>query len=193
MCSSDLGHKFGLVYPGVGWVIWRDKAELPEELIFHCAYLGGDLPNFALNFSRPGNQVVAQYYNFIRLGREGYTRIQQASQDVARYLSGEIAKLGPFELVSDGSDIPVFCWKLKEPTNFSLYDMAEALRHRGWLVPAYPMPANRQDLVVQRIVVREGLSRDMADLLLDDMRRALADFAKQPKRSATEEGSHFHH
>lgn len=187
------GHKFGLVYPGVGWVIWRDKAELPEELIFHCAYLGGDLPNFALNFSRPGNQVVAQYYNFIRLGHEGYTRIQQASQDVALYLSGEIAKLGPFDLVSDGSDIPVFCWKLKAPTNFSLYDMAESLRHRGWLVPAYPMPANRQDLVVQRIVVREGLSRDMADLLLDDMRRALAEFAKQPGHTATDNGSHFHH
>jgi glutamate decarboxylase len=187
------GHKFGLVYPGVGWVIWRDKAELPEELIFHCAYLGGDLPNFALNFSRPGNQVVAQYYNFIRLGREGYTRIQQASQDVALYLSAEIAKLGPFELVSDGSDIPVFCWKLKAPTNFSLYDMAESLRHRGWLVPAYPMPANRKDLVVQRIVVREGLSRDMAELLLDDMRRALAGFARQPDRHPTDDGSHFHH
>lgn len=187
------GHKFGLVYPGVGWIIWRDKVELPEELIFHCAYLGGDLPNFALNFSRPGNQVVAQYYNFIRLGREGYTRIQQASQDVALYLSSEIAKLGPFELVSDGSDIPVFCWKLKQETNFSLYDMAESLRHRGWLVPAYPMPANRQDLVVQRIVVREGLSRDMADLLLDDMRRALDAFAKQPNRNPVDEGSHFHH
>lgn len=187
------GHKFGLVYPGVGWIIWRDKAELPEELVFHCAYLGGDLPNFALNFSRPGNQVVAQYYNFIRLGREGYTRIQKACHDVALYLSGEIAKLGPFELVSDGSDIPVFCWRLKEEANFSLYDMAEALRHRGWLVPAYPMPANRQDLVVQRVVVKEGFSRDMADLLLADMHRALDLFARQPAHAPTVEGSHFHH
>ena len=190
---NSSGHKFGLVYPGVGWIIWRDKAELPEELIFHCAYLGGDLPNFALNFSRPGNQVVAQYYNFIRLGYEGYRRIQQACQDVALYLSGEIAKLGPFALISDGSDIPVFCWRLKEGINFTLYDMAEALRHRGWLVPAYPMPANRQDLIVQRVVVKEGFSRDMANLLLDDMRRALQQFATQPNKTATAKGSHFHH
>ncbi|WP_295541283.1 glutamate decarboxylase [uncultured Thiohalocapsa sp.] len=187
------GHKFGLVYPGVGWIIWRDKAELPEELVFHCAYLGGDLPNFALNFSRPGNQVVAQYYNFLRLGREGYTRVQAASRDVARYLSGQIAELGPFELISDGSDIPVFCWRLAEESNFSLYDTAEFLRHRGWLVPAYPMPANRQDQVVQRVVVREGFSHDMADLLLDDLRRTLDHFASKPGHQPTREGGHFHH
>jgi len=162
-------------------------------LIFHCAYLGGDLPNFALNFSRPGNQVVAQYYNFIRLGQEGCRRIQQACQDVALYLSGKIAELGPFALVSDGSDIPVFCWRLKEETNFTLYDMAEALRHRGWLVSAYPMPPNRQDQIVQRVVVKEGFSRDMANLLLDDIRRALQQFAIQAKRTPNTEGSHFHH
>ena len=187
------GHKFGLGYPGVGWIIWRDKDELPEDLIFHCAYLGGDLPNFALNFSRPGNQIIAQYYNYIRLGKEGYTRIQQSCQDVALYLSGKIATLGPFELISDGSDIPVFCWQLKEKTNFTLYDMAESLRHRGWLVPAYPMPPNREDLVVQRVVVKEGFSRDMADVLLTDMRRALTEFAEQSDRKPKEFGSHFHH
>ncbi|MFN7214746.1 glutamate decarboxylase, partial [Microcystis sp.] len=108
------GHKYGLVYPGVGWIIWRDRQELPEELIFHCNYLGGDLPNFALNFSRPGNQVVAQYYNFLRLGKEGYRQIHQACRDTALYLSGEIPKMGPFELITDGSTIPVFAWKLKE-------------------------------------------------------------------------------
>ncbi|MFM7878391.1 MAG: glutamate decarboxylase [Microcystis panniformis] len=107
------GHKYGLVYPGVGWIIWRDRQELPEELIFHCNYLGGDLPNFALNFSRPGNQVVAQYYNFLLLGKEGYRQIHQACRDTALYLSGEIAKMGPFELITDGSTIPVFAWKLK--------------------------------------------------------------------------------
>jgi len=119
------GHKYGLVYPGVGWIIWRDRQELPEELIFHCNYLGGDLPNFALNFSRPGNQVVAQYYNFLRLGKEGYRQIHQACRDTALYLSGEIAKMGPFELITDGSTIPVFAWKLKETisdqTNYSLF------------------------------------------------------------------------
>ncbi|MFM6059357.1 MAG: glutamate decarboxylase, partial [Microcystis aeruginosa] len=131
------GHKYGLVYPGVGWIIWRDRQELPEELIFHCNYLGGDLPNFALNFSRPGNQVVAQYYNFLRLGKEGYRQIHQACRDTALYLSGEIAKIGPFELITDGSTIPVFAWKLKETisdqTNYSLFDLADKLRERGWL------------------------------------------------------------
>lgn len=190
------GHKYGLVYPGVGWIVWRDSAELPEELVFHCSYLGGDLPNFALNFSRPGNQVVWQYYNFLRLGKEGYRRIQQASQDVALYLSEKIAQLGPFELITNGSDIPVFCWKMKQTkqkANFSLYDMAEKLRHRGWLVPAYPMPANREDLTVQRIVVKEGFSRDMADMLLEDMHRAIKSFKDQPGRTPTKTGQHFHH
>jgi glutamate decarboxylase len=187
------GHKYGLVYPGVGWVVWRDKEELPKDLIFYVNYLGGEMPTFALNFSRPGNQIVAQYYNFLRLGKEGYKNVQQSCQDVALYLSGEIAKLGPFELVTDGSDIPVFAWKLKEETNFSLYDMAERLRDRGWLVPAYSMPANREDLVVQRIVVKEGFSHDMANLLLEDMRRHLKAFASQPDHKPKKTGRHFHH
>jgi len=191
------GHKYGLVYPGVGWILWRDKLHLPEDLVFHVSYLGGDMVDFSINFSRPGNQVVAQYYNFLRLGREGYRRIQQACQDVALYLSGEIAKLGPFELITNGSDIPVFCWKLKEEaaaaTRYTLFDMADKLRERGWLVPAYPMPPNRQDLVVQRIVVKEGFSRDMADMLLNDMRRSIEWFESQPDFVGKKEGSHFHH
>ena len=177
------GHKYGLVYPGVGWVVWRDREELPEDLIFYVNYLGGEMPTFAINFSRPGNQIVAQYYNFLRLGREGYRRIQQACRDVALYLSGEIAKLGPFELITDGSDIPVFCWSLKGEANFTPFDLSEKLRERGWLIPAYTMPKNREDLAVQRIVVREGFSRDMANLLLDDMRRALDHFASLPARA----------
>jgi glutamate decarboxylase len=187
------GHKYGLVYPGVGWVVWRDKKELPEDLIFYVNYLGGEIPTFALNFSRPGNQIVAQYYNLLRLGKKGYKLIQQSCQNVALYLSGEIAKLGPFELISDGSDIPVFCWKLKEVTNYSLYDMAEDLRDRGWLVPAYSMPKNREDLVVQRVVVKEGFSHDMANLLLHSIRRHLKDYASQPERKPKKTGKHFHH
>ncbi|PZV18925.1 MAG: glutamate decarboxylase [Pseudanabaena sp.] len=191
------GHKYGLVYPGVGWIIWRDRNELPEELIFHCNYLGGDLPNFALNFSRPGNQVVAQYYNFIRLGREGYRQIHQACRDTAMYLSGEIAQMGPFELITNGSDIPVFAWKLKDAvtakTNFSLFDLADKLRERGWLVPAYTMPKNREDLIVQRIVVKEGFSRDMADMLLKDMHVAIDFFKSQTNYQSKQSSSHFHH
>lgn len=187
------GHKYGLVYPGVGWAIWRDQEVLPEELIFKVNYLGGEMPTFTLNFSRPGNQIVAQYYNFLRLGREGYTRIQQVCHDTALYLSGEIAKMGPFELLSDGSDLPVFAWKLKEETNFTLFDMSDRLRYNGWLVPAYTMPKNCENLVVQRIVVKEGFSRDMADILLQDMHSALHYFASQPGYTKKERGSHFAH
>jgi glutamate decarboxylase len=179
------GHKYGFVYPGVGWAIWRDKSQLPKELIFHCNYLGGDLPNFALNFSRPGNQVIAQYYNFLRLGREGYTRILANCRAVALHLSKAIAGMEPFELISRGDTIPVFAWKFKddfgEDANYTLYDLAERLRINGWMVPAYTMPENREDLVVQRIVVREGFSRDLADALLTDIRHHLEWFGKHPE------------
>ena len=182
------GHKYGLVYPGVGWVVFRDQAALPDDLVFHVSYLGGDMIDFSINFSRPGNQVIAQYYNFLRLGLDGYARIQQASQDVALHLSGEIAKMGPFRLITKGDDLPVFCWTMDETyaksANFSLYDLADKLRERGWLVPAYPMPENRGDLVVQRIVVKEDFSRDLADRLLEDLRRAVAYFESQTGHTA---------
>lgn len=187
------GHKFGLVFPGVGWAIWRDKDELPEDLIFHCNYLGGDLPNFALNFSRPGNQVVAQYYNLIRLGFEGYRQIHKTSQDVAMYLAGKIAKLGPFELISDGSDIPVFAFTTNDKANFSVFDMSDKLRERGWLLPAYTFPPNREDLAVLRAVCKEGFTRDMADMLLRDMKTAIDYFAARPTHVPKQDGSSFNH
>ncbi|AYD88964.1 glutamate decarboxylase [Actinomyces lilanjuaniae] len=169
---STSGHKYGLVYPGIGWVVWREESALPEELIFEVSYLGGQMPTFALNFSRPGAQVLLQYYMFLRLGFDGYRRVQANSRDVARYLAGEIAQMGPFELWNDGSDIPVFAWRLRadHTDRWNLYDLSDRLRMKGWLVPAYPMPDNLADLTVQRIVVRNGLSRDLADALLEDMR-----------------------
>ena len=182
------GHKYGLVYPGVGWIIWRDQDALPEELIFKVNYLGGEMPTFALNFSRPGSQIVAQYYNFLRLGKEGYRRVQQNCQDVALYLSGEIAKLGPFELLTEGRDIPVFAFKLKEATNFTVFDLSERLRDRGWILPAYTFPQNLEDLEVLRVVVKDGFSHDMANMLLDDLRRHLKFFASQPGHKPTRAG-----
>jgi glutamate decarboxylase len=187
------GHKYGLVYPGVGWIIWRAKEDLPQDLIFSVNYLGGEMPTFAINFSRPGNQVVAQYYNFLRLGRDGYTRIHKACQGVALYLSGELAKMGPFQLLSDGSDIPVFAFALKEVTNFTVFDLSERLRDRGWLVPAYTFPANREDLAALRIVVKEGFSRDLANLLLNDIERHLRFFASQPGYKPKEGHTQFRH
>lgn len=162
------GHKYGLVYPGLGWVVWRTKELLPEELIFKVSYLGGEMPTFALNFSRPGAQVLLQFYLFLRLGRDGYRAVQQESQDVARYLADGIAANPAFELFSDGTDIPVFAWQLKagHTKNWTLHDLSDRLRIRGWLVPAYPMPDNLSDRTVQRIVVRNGLGMDLATSLL---------------------------
>ncbi|WP_187976624.1 glutamate decarboxylase [Mycetocola sp. JXN-3] len=172
---STSGHKYGLVYPGVGWVVWRNKEVCPESLVFHVSYLGGDMPTLALNFSRPGAQVLLQYYQFLRLGREGYREVQQNSIDVATYLSSEIEKLDPFTLVSRGDTIPVFAWKLNPgQRNWDLYDLADRLRMRGWLVPAYPMPDDLSALVVQRIVVRLGLSKDLAELLLAAIKEEVA-------------------
>jgi len=165
------GHKYGLVYPGVGWIIWRDQEHLPEDLIFNVNYLGGEMPTFALNFSRPGAQVAAQYYNFMRLGYSGYQQVQQTSQGIAQYLSGEIGKMGPFELLSDGSDLPVFAFKMRDDIDgFTVFDLSERLRTRGWQVPAYTFPENLTDMAVMRIVVRNGFSMDLASLLLDDFR-----------------------
>jgi len=177
------GHKYGLVYPGVGWVVWRDSAALPEDLVFRVNYLGGDMPTFALNFSRPGGHVAAQYYNFLRLGFEGYRKVQQACQDVARHLSAAIAAMGPFELLSDGSELPVFAFKLRDPAacGYTVFDLSERLRLRGWLVPAYTFPEEMQDTAVLRIVVRNGLSTDLADGLLDDLRVQVQVLASHPQ------------
>jgi glutamate decarboxylase len=180
------GHKFGLAPLGVGWVIWREASDLPEELVFNVNYLGGNMPTFALNFSRPGGQVIAQYYNFLRLGREGYAKIHNACYATAQYLSKQIAQLGPFEILFDGNSqggIPALCWKLKDgfdTRGYTLYDLADRLRSRGWQVPAYSMPANREDLVIQRILVRHGVSFDLASLLIEDIKRALEFFKLHP-------------
>jgi glutamate decarboxylase len=164
------GHKYGLVYPGVGWILWRDAAALPDDLVFKVNYLGGEMPTFALNFSRPGSNVVAQYYNFLRLGFEGYRKVQQACQDVAMHLASEIAAMGPFELLSDGSELPVLAFRLREPAGWTVFDLSERLRQRGWLVPAYTFPANMQDTAVIRLVIRNGFGADLADALLADLR-----------------------
>ncbi len=165
------GHKYGLVYPGVGWAIWRNEEALPRDLVFDVNYLGGHMPTFALNFSRPGSEVIAQYYMFTTLGREGYRRVMQGAHEVANYLADGIAKIGPYRLVSHGDDLPVFAFGLApEVENYTVFDVSDRLRQRGWLVPAYTFPKNRDDLSVLRIVVRAGMTREMADHLLDYLR-----------------------
>jgi glutamate decarboxylase len=182
---STSGHKFGLAPLGVGWVIWRDREELPDELIFHVNYLGGDMPVFQINFSRPAGQVIAQYYNFLRLGHEGYQRIHDASYEIGQYLASEIVKMGPFELLCDSdpaTGIPTVTWRIAEGENpgYTLFDLADRLRGRGWQVPAYTLTGTASDIAVQRILVRLGVSRDMASLLLDDFGTAISHFSKHP-------------
>ena len=187
------GHKYGLVYPGVGWALWRGKKYLPDSLVFHVNYLGGDMPTFTLNFSRPGNQIVGQYYNFLRLGREGYTRIMSTLRDVAMELSGKLAELGPFELLSDGSAIPVFAFRLKEASRYSVYDVSQRLRVHGWQVPAYTMPPAAENVAVLRVVLREGFSRDMADMFMRDLHTVVAELRANPPARPKQADVRFHH
>jgi glutamate decarboxylase len=166
------GHKYGLVYPGVGWAIWRDAAALPRDLVFDVNYLGGSMPTFALNFSRPGSEVLAQYFMFLALGRKGYGEVQRAANRIARHIADGIAEIGPYQLITDGSELPVLAFTLKpEVTKYTVFDVSARLREFGWLVPAYTFPENRQDLSVLRVVVRAGLTTDMADLFLANMRK----------------------
>ncbi|MEU2119724.1 glutamate decarboxylase [Streptomyces sp. NPDC016459] len=190
------GHKYGLVYPGVGWALWRSPAELPEELVFRVNYLGGDMPTFALNFSRPGAQVVAQYYTFLRLGRAGYRAVQQTSRHIARGLAERIEATGDFRLLTRGDQLPVFAFTTApDVTSFDVFDVSRRLRERGWLVPAYTFPAHREDLSVLRVVCRNGFSADLAGLLVDDVNRLLPELRRQSHPFTRDKGAatSFHH
>jgi glutamate decarboxylase len=197
---STSGHKFGLAPLGVGWVIWRDELELPDDLIFHVTYLGGDMPVFQINFSRPAGQIVAQYYNFVRLGKQGYRGIHDRCYATGKFLAREIVELGPFELLCDSDPekgIPSVAWRIREGEDpgYTLYDIADRLRVRGWQVPAYPLTGSVSDVSVQRILVRQGVSMDMASLLLDDIKLSIGHFDKHPISVAMtkEEAGGFSH
>ena len=167
------GHKYGLVYPGVGWAAWRSQEYLPEDLVFHVSYLGGDMPTFTLNFSRPGNQIIGQYYNFIRFGFEGYAAIMTGLQWGMQRLARQIGDLGPFEILSDGTDIPVITFALKSSDDYTVYDVSDRMRNFGWQIPAYPLPADEQETHILRIVGRVGISLDMTDSLADDLKTSI--------------------
>jgi glutamate decarboxylase len=179
------GHKFGLAPLGVGWVLWREPADLPDDLVFHVSYLGGDMPTFQINFSRPAGQVIAQYYDFVRLGREGYAAIHGQAHAVARHVAADLATMGCFDILHDGDPargIPAVVWTLAAGAapGFTLYDLADRLRMRGWQVPAYPFTGELAETAFQRILVRRDLNREMADLLLADIRAAVDHFSTHP-------------
>lgn len=167
------GHKYGLVFPGIGWVVWRGEEDLPQDLIFHVNYLGGDQPTFNLNFSRGSCQVIAQYYNFLSLGRAGYKRIMESLHEIAEFLIDQLEETGKFTLLSKRGQLPVVTFRLNDDSRYTVYDISDKLRERGWIVPAYTMAPDAQNISVLRVVVREGFSRDMADMLMEDAQRAI--------------------
>ncbi len=172
------GHKYGLVYPGVGWIIFKDKSDLPEDLIFDINYLGGLMPNYSLNFSKGSSTIIAQYYNFIRLGKKGYTDIMTNMFNNTLYLAGELEKSGRFELINKNIIIPLVTVTLKD-ADFTVFQLSEKLREKGWIVPAYTLPADAEDVAVLRIVVKENFGRDMIEMLLDDIMEAYDKLAKE--------------
>ena len=192
------GHKYGLSPLGVGWVVWREKNDLPKDLIFNVNYLGGNMPTFALNFSRPGGQIIAQYYNLIRYGKDGYSRIQNTCLDIAQYIASKIEKMEHFDIIYNGKGgLPGCCWKLKDGMyhGFTLFDLSDKLRARGWQIASYTLPPDCKDVVIQRVLVRNGFNLDMADILIEDFRQALKYFKKNPimhSMSEEEAGGYRH-
>ena len=179
---STSGHKYGLVYPGLGWVVWRDKEYLPKDMNFSVNYLGANITQVGLNFSRPAAQILGQYYQFIRLGVKGYQDIQRNAMDIARYAHEQIGEMECFQNYSKDICNPLFIWYMKpeyaKNAKWTLYDLQAKLQESGWMVPAYTLPANIQDIVVMRIVIRQGTSRDMIDMLLDNIRQAVSELDK---------------
>ena len=186
------GHKTGLAPLGCGWVLWRESSDLPEELIFNVNYLGGDYPTFNLNFSRPGGPVVAQYYEFLRLGREGYAKVHEACYDTAGQIAETVSSVPGFALVHGAErqrGIPAVTWRIADGAGlgFNLFDLADRLRTHGWLVPAYTLPAELQTQAVQRVLVRHGFSRELGAHFIADLRRELATLERHPPSASMTE------
>ena len=183
---SASGHKYGLTFPGVGWIVWRDKEYLPKELIFEVDYLGGVMPTMAINFSRSASQLVAQYYNFLRFGREGYKLIHTRTQEVAQMIGDEIKKTGFFKLYNGGKGLPIVCYALKEdavyedgtPVVWNLQDLSDRLLMHGWQVPTYPLPGKMSDVKVHRIVCRADLTYNLGENFIKDIRTCLGELKK---------------
>ena len=171
---STSGHKYGLVYRCRLGHLARQEA-LPEDLIFWVSYLGGEEATMAIT-SRSASQIVGQYYVFLRNGFEGFRAIHQRTLDVARYMAREIESMGLFDIIEDAAEIPIACWRLKKDVDaaWTLYDLADRLRMRGWLVPAYPLPADLESIDVQRLVVRQDFSMELAIRCMEDMKKAIA-------------------
>ncbi len=172
------GHKYGLVYPGIGWIIFKDKTDIPEDLIFNINYLGGNMSNYSLNFSKGSSTIIAQYYNFIRLGFNGYKEIMSNMSENAKYLADKLTETGNFELINTDITFPLVTVKLNEDCRFTVFQLSDKLREKGWIVPAYTLPKNADDIAVLRMVIKENFGRDMVEMLLSDMNESFSDLEK---------------
>jgi len=179
------GHKYGLVYPGVGWVVWRTKEDLPDDLVFHINYLGSDQPTFTLNFSKGSSQIIAQYYQFVRLGFEGYKNVMENCLENARALKEGIEKTGLFNIVSKEEGVPLVAFSLKDSSKYDVFEISGSLRRFGWIVPAYTMPPDAQHIAVLRVVIREDFSRALAERLISDIVKVMKEMETHPIRVST--------
>jgi glutamate decarboxylase len=186
-------HKFGLVYPGMGTVLFRDASQVPEDLVFHINYLGGSMANYSLNFSKPSSMILAQYYNFLRLGRTGYTKIITNIMKIAESLEKTLVETDRFDILTDGGKkyLPVAALMLKDSSRYDVFDISEQMRRYGWIVPAYTMPPNAEEIAVLRVVVREDFSMDMAENFIENMKQILEELDKRPAKKAVDHnGAH---
>ncbi|XP_020110123.1 glutamate decarboxylase 4-like isoform X2 [Ananas comosus] len=167
------GHKYGLVYAGVGWVIWRSKEDLPDELIFHINYLGADQPTFTLNFSKGSSQIIAQYYQFLRLGFEGYRNVMNNCMESAKILREGLDATGRFDIISKEQGVPLVAFSFKERDKTLAFKFSNLLRRFGWIVPAYTLPPDLENTTVLRVVIREDFGRTLAEKFLSHVKMAL--------------------
>ncbi|KAI3464187.1 hypothetical protein Pfo_020850 [Paulownia fortunei] len=186
------GHKYGLVYAGVGWVVWRSKEDLPEELVFHINYLGSDQPTFTLNFSKGSCQIIAQYYQFIRLGFEGYKDIMDNCMENSRMLKEGITKTGRFEILSKDIGVPLVAFSLKDRRRYTVFQISDSLRRFGWIVPAYTMPPNAEHIAVLRVVIREDFSHSLAERLVYDIEKVVKELDELPPRASVKAADDLH-
>jgi len=179
-------HKFGLVYAGLGSLIFKDKEDLPEELPFKINYLGGSMDNYSLNFSKSSGMLLAQYYNFLRFGKAGYQKIMDAVMSNARILEDYLVNSGYFEVLTDSKYLPVVVVKFKGDYSFTVFEIAAELSKKGWIIPAYTLPEDAEHIAVLRMVVKENFSHDLAEKLVEDMKQAIGKLQKGHRRKVKE-------
>jgi glutamate decarboxylase len=176
------GHKYGLVYPGLGWLVFRERSDLPEDLVFYENYLGKRDATFTLNFSTGAAMVLAQYYNFIRYGHDGYRYVMETMQANARGLADAIVATGRFVLVGDdrAEQLPLVAFRLAHELDYDEFDVASQLAaERGWMVPAYTLPPNAEHVTIMRALVKQTLGHALASTLAADIAEACATLDKK--------------